>query len=734
MDSVDDHRPLAVRRKRRASSALVKSEDKELNQQHANEETTVQDEPREPPKTPGNRKKRIRFSDSVIEIGAGSTTDLTSAASSSTGLTPALNRTILLPMKPTDKVRKRLSLPEQLMTPAASRSSTGSPLSASPIEIQFAPLTQKISDRTMRRLKRNHLSETTNEIQKENKKSKKGLQQEVERLRDELALAREQNNETNAAANNAGATHDNTERIEQLENELSGLKQEMREQSTTIDRSIPEALHDGSSVPPPLPIDWVSASPPPPVEGHDFENISVQTDTCDDLTHNASASDHRASPSAVTFAEASTQTSLPPPGLPEALRAARLSLERLFPGENAIGLEVSDPEPIFGALMSRLQALKKETDEKMRKISVSETSQSNMKNQFQSVLHQLERHRSQIQINKAKIDEEKDRARTAELEISTLEVRVENTESKNKELKKQRDDHQRSIERLQAALEHYRNETEELTQTVLQIESSHEANLSKLRSQLQASNAAALVARDVFYDDKVSDLEAEIDSEKIGRLKAEESAVKRLDRIRELGNREGELRGTINQKQVIICQLETQIEQTKSGHENEVGQLNVRIGELVSNLSSANAELAKVRQETTRLSDLVKQEKAAGLKAVESMQTEVKQCADKVDAVKDDHAKDVKKRGEEVAQSFGLITPVVEGGRFRDAEADEKVEGHVELLRGKATKKRPDSGVGLWDSTIEEEDGDEDVVMEDPDENIEMATEGHALGLFDELM
>ncbi|CAO1596370.1 hypothetical protein XANCAGTX0491_000221 [Xanthoria calcicola] len=733
MDSIEDQRPLALRRKRRASSALVKSEDKESNQQQANEESTVPDATREPPKTPGNLKKRIRFSDSVIEIGAGSTTDLTTAASSSTGLTPALNRTILIPVKSMDKVKKRLSLPDQLMTPASSRSSTGSPLSASPIEIQFAPLVQKISDRTMRRLKRNHLSETTNEIQEENKRSKKALQGEVMKLRDELALVRQQKNETNAADNTAGATHDNTERIEQLENELSDLKQEMREQSSTMDHAIPEARNDLTTATPPASVERLSLSSPISVEGDDLHDASQLSDTSGPESDESRIL--KSGPSSpVTVVEASTQASFPPPRVSEVLRSARLQFERIFPGETAIGLDIADPEAFIQTMIIRAKWLKKETERLDQKKAVTEASRINMKNQFDSVLHQIESHRNQIRISKAKIDEEKDRARTAELEISTLEARVENIESKNKDLKQQRDDYQRSIERLQDALEHYRSEAEELTRTVLQMESSQEADMAKLRSEYQASNAAALVARDVFYEDKFSDLGAEIDSEKIGRLKAEESAVKRLDRIRELDNRQAELRGTINQKQAIIRQLETQIEQTKSGHENEVGQLNVRIGELVSNLSSANAELAKVRQETTRLSDLVEQEKAAGLKAVESMQTEVKQCADKVDAVKDDHAKDVKKRGEEVAQSFGLITPVVEGGRFRDAEADEKVEGHVELLRGKATKKRPDSGVGLWDSTIEEEEGDGDVVMEDPDENIEMASESHALGFFDDLM
>ena len=720
-----DERPLALRRKRRAGSALATAEDKGVNRQQPQEETNTEDASREPPKTPGNRKKRIRFSDSVIEIGVGSTTDLTSAASSSTGLTPALNRTILIPTSSRDKAKKRLSLPELLVTPAAPRPSTGSPLSAGPIEIQFAPLSQKISDRTMRLLKRNHLSETTNEIHEENKRSKKALQDEIKNLRDELALARQQPNENEAVVDSAGATQANTVRIEQLENELSNLKQEMREQSTTMDHSIPEALRDRSSVSPAVPVERSSTSPPLPIE---TEDVGVHGHNTNDLTSAVTQTNASRYLSPLSVNDAATQASLPSPGWLEALRSARLEYEQLFPGETTIGLEISDPEPFIQTMISRVESLKKEHDRLDQKMSVSKISTANMKNNFDSVLQQIERHRDQIHTIKAMVEEEKDRARTAELEISTLEARAENAESRNRDLKKQRDDHQRSVSRLQDALEHYRSEAEKLTRTVLQMESNHEAHMARLRSEYQASNAAALRARDVFHRDAVSDLEAEVDAEKIGRLKAEESAVKRLERIRELENRQAELRGTVSQKQAIIRQLESQIEQKGSGHENEVGQLNVRIGELVSNLASANAELTKAREECNRLSNLVEQEKAAGLKAVESMQSKMKSCSKEMDAVKDDHAEGAKKRGEQVAQSFGLITPVVEGGRFRDAEADEKVEGHVELLRGKATKKRPDSGVGLWGSTIEEEDGDGDVVMGDPDETIDMTNENHALG------
>ncbi|KAL8778041.1 MAG: hypothetical protein Q9213_007590 [Squamulea squamosa] len=722
MDGIDD-RPLALRRKRRASSALVDPADKEVERQQLIEETATPDAPREPPKTPGNRKKKTRFSDSVIEIGARTTIDLTHETASSTGLTPALNRAILIPIKATDKVKKRLSLPEQLMTPAASRSASGSSSSTSPIEVQFAPLSQKLSDRTMRRLKRNHLSETTNEIQEKNKTSKIALQQEIENLRDELALALQQKNETTEAANATELAREDNTRIAELRNELSSLKQEIQEQSASIDPSVPDAPHNvssphnGSSEPPPEPVEHSFISPPLPKETDDSNVVALQSDTAIGLVRAELQSGMSKSSPPVPVADAGTQASIPSPGFLEALRSARLEYENLFPGETTIGLEISDPEPFIQTMISRAESLKKEVDRLDQDFTVKETSRINMKNQFDSVLHQIERHRTQIQVIKAKVDEEKKRANSAELEISTLEARVEIAESKTSDLKQQRDDHQRSIERLQDALRHYREEAEKLTRTVLKMESSHEAAVADLRSKYQASNATALAARDVVFDETVSDLEAQVDAQKIGRLKAEQSAVERLERIRELKNRKAELKNTVNQKQDIIRQLEAQIEQTKSGHEKEVGQLNVRIGELVSNISSANTELAKVRQETSRLSNLVEQEKAAGLKAVESMHSKINKCSNEVEAVKDNHTEDVKKRGEQVAQSFGLITPVVEGGRFRNAEADEKVEGHVELTRGKAKNKRPDSGVAMWGLAIEEEqeDGDGDVVMEDPE-------------------
>ncbi|KAI4121257.1 MAG: hypothetical protein LQ341_007429, partial [Variospora aurantia] len=52
------------------------------------------------------------------------------------------------------------------------------------------------------------------------------------------------------------------------------------------------------------------------------------------------------------------------------------------------------------------------------------------------------------------------------------------------------------------------------------------------------------------------------------------------------------------------------------------------------------------------------------------------------------------------------------GGKFRDAEADEKVEGHVQYVRGKKRVSRPDSGVGFSIAEEVEEAAGDDALME----------------------
>ncbi|KAL9010113.1 MAG: hypothetical protein Q9173_004919 [Seirophora scorigena] len=687
MDVADD-RPLAMRRKRRTSTRLVDHkagpvEDNTI-QPKASEVTDGSNLP-DPPKTPKNRSKRIRFSDPLDNI-----------ASSSTGLTPALNRTKLLSATSVEATRKRLSLPNQLMTPFTSPLAHQFPTTNSPTTVQFAPLRQAIDLRMMRRLRRNHMADEVNDIYAERRKSKLGLQQELEDMRKELALAKGHGNE---APDAPAAAIENGERIAELESEIGSLKQEMRERSANIDTAIPLLADE----------DEIMASGGFLDNREDFTEPAFIHDPANNVMTDA---DRARSSTAVV--EASTQVDLPSPSLSDICRSARLSFEYLFPGENTIGLEVSDPQPLIENMISRVRALKEEMTRTEKKLVVTETSTSNLSKNFKSALAQLEQVRGRVQILKHEYEAEKERARSIELEASTMEARWEQANQNRRRAEQQRDDYQRSINRLQPALEYYQHEVKELTQTVLGLESSHEAVLKALRAEQVEESNATLACQQIAFQEAKSDLEAQGAAESTGRRKAEQSAVERLDRIKELENRQQELQSAVHEKQSIIRKLETQIEATKSGHESEVGQLNVRIGQLVSELSSANLELNIYRQETGRLASLLEQEKTAGIRAVEAMRSEVKACAAKADVVKDAHIEGIRKRGDGSSQSFGLMTPVVEGGKFRDAEADEKVEGHVQYTRGKKRVSRPDSGVEVWGSIAEEgEDGvSGDVLME----------------------
>lgn len=673
MDAVEEL-PLAVRRKRRASTRLADPVAQEVTSQSLEEVLIVEDTPREPPKTPGNRKKRARFSEPA-----------NMSASSSTGLTPALHRTKLVSTQSTDKARKRLSLPTQLAAPAASPSSPQFPNAHSSQVIQFAPIRQAIDPRMMRRLKRNHLSDEVNSIFAEKKKSKLILRQEIENLREELAVAK---NGSGKAMHSTEAESEDGGRIAELENELSSLKQEMRERTPAINTTVSRHVS----------VDSVgnTAGEIVPFDG---QTLNFQ-DGNDETTN----SDRALSP--MNAVEASTQVDLPSPSISDICRSARLSFEYLFPGENTLGLEESDPQPIIEAMIARARTLKEELAIIEKKAAVSETLEVNMRRNFNGALSQLEHVNGQIKVLKEQYELEKERAHHFELEVATLEARVDNTKEKCSAVEKQRDEHKRSIERLRPALDYYQNEVMELTRTIMDLETSHEAALKHCRAELTDENDAAQACQQLAFEEAKSDLDAQIAAETTGRRKAEESAVERLARIKELENRQKEYQSAIHEKQSIIRDLESELERTKSGQEKEVGQLNVRIGELVSDLSSTNAELTAARIEMLRLAEIVQQEKAAGLDAVRAMQSEVKRCSNKVDAVKEYHAEGAKKRGDQVAQSFGLITPVVEGGRFRDAETDEKVEGHVEYVRGKKRAPRPDSGVEIW-GMINEEDEDE---------------------------
>lgn len=669
-EAVSDDRPIAVRRKRRSSSGKADSPSQTSVPQSNNLNDSRQTTPGEA-KTPTKPRKRVRFSEPGPEV---------STSSSSTGLTPHIKRTTLAtaaqssapswPRLLAEKPRRRLSLPTALAGSLPSPSLTPSPTICVSGEVQVPSLRQALDERTKRRLRRNHMSEEINDISEE-KKSTTKMEQQIHELKTELAVARQLGKEVADSTNDGGG---DTGRIQELENEIGQLKEEMRERSKTAD---------------PFVTDDIFHDPTPP-------HSSSQNDNVDDenLVARAEGSSNVLReithfPLAPSVTGAVVQAPVPSFTDSNVFRSARLSLEYLFPGETALGLATEDPKLIIDNMLDRLRTLKAQALLAEEALSTSKTQESNLRNQFNAVLQQLDRSRKNAEAISIVQSTEKSRANQAESTAHNLETVVEQTTLRVKELESDVDEKQRSVQKLQDALESYRVEVGKLELLITQMEAGHITALAELRGEM---------------DEAVADLECHVAAEISGRRAAEKAAVERGERIKQLEALERELKDAVNEKQKIIRALETDVVEAKEAGEKEVGSLNVEIGELASSLEGAKADTAKIGREKLSLIKMLEQEKAAGVRAVEAIQAEMAQCMEKINEVKETHIKDAQQRGAEVAEHKGLLTPV-SACRFKDGFRE--VEGYVEVKRGKVRgRKRPDSGIGV----LEEDEEDEEML------------------------
>lgn len=658
-EDVPDDRPIAMRRKKRGSAAVATEANSTNHQAEylSNSDNVASDEA----KTPIKPKKRVRFSDPGPEP----------AASSSTGLTPRMSRSNLRTPSSVPKLRllseqprKRRSLPSDLSAslPSPSLSPPQTPFISG--EMQFAPLRQILDERLKRRLRRNNMSEEINDMDAE-KRSCSHLKQEVQELKDELAVARQLGQEVSDSVEGEG---DDSDRVQGLEEELATLRQKMQETSTAAEPN--QVCANTSSTP------ASSTSNDIPMD-NEFLIFDEDEAVRDDTTVQA----------APTPTEVATQVSLPSPALTSTFRSVRLTLEHLFPGEIPLGLDIDDPGPLLNLIIERLQDLRVGKIMAESALATSKTQEVNLRNSFNAVLQQLERSRSYAVDMSAQNANEKARVDRGEQKIQQLEIGYNQALGSVKEMEADLDDKQRSIQKLQDALESYRVEVRNLEEFTTSLEGEHKKALSGLRSEM---------------DEAVADLECHVVAEATGRRAAEKEAVERGDRIKQLEQLEQELKGAMSEKQKTIRDLETEIADMKEGREREVGVMNVTIGNRTSSLEEAKSKLAGMEAEKIRLLGSLEEEKVAAREAVEAMQAEMAKSLEIVEAVKESYVKDVQSRGAEVAEHRGLLTPV-SACKFKD------VEGYVEVRRGKANgRRRPDSGIGVL-----EEDEFEDLMVED---------------------
>ena len=653
---ITDERPLAVRRKRRISTGPADAAEVPKLELSVEAGESFG----EPPKTPTKCKKRVRFSDPGPDP--------------STGLTPHLMRTSFMPhdVGPSSPRllatgTRRRSLPVQLSTslPSPSLSPIPGPISG---EIQFAPLRQVLDERLKRRLRRNNLSVEINHIDEE-KKSKTKLKQELQSLKDELAVVKGPGQEYNDNNDKSDGEVANAERIQELQHQLVELRREMRERSTTAE---PARGSDGLPTMPLSPMEiFVDETDEDLVETNFNDSGAVRDQTPTRVLQPVS--------------EAATQVALPSPTHTDIFRSARISLEYLFPGEISLGLIPDDPKPLLDVMLERMRTLKAQAFMAESSLKITETQGSNLRSQFNAGLAQLERARVYADDLSKRHLNERSRADNAQARVSMLETSLQNTSSKATDLAKEVDEKERSMEKLQDALESYRVEVGKLETLITTRDDEHKAAMSHLRSEM---------------DEAVADLECHVAAETRGRREAEQEVLDRDIRIRELKVREQELQLAVNEKQEIIRETETVFAEERTGREREVGGLNVTIGLLSSDLSESKAKVAANEEKQQLLMRNLQEERDAGLRAVEAVQQELARCTEKAEEVKTAHVNDVQRRGAEVTEHKGLLTPV-SVTRFKD------VEGYVEFRRGKKGK-RPDSGIGVL-----EEDEDEDMIMAD---------------------
>ena len=528
--------------------------------------------------------------------------------------------------------------------------------------MQYASLRQILDGRVKRRLRRNGLSEEINEIEAV-KKSRTQWMREIEELRHELALAR---NGHDGEHHGNGEHVTSSQRIQQLEEELVQLKQESAQ--TPIVESFPaeSILRDESGI-------FIDDTAQDFVEDHFDEAGGLR-----DVTPVAVAP---------AVSETATQVSIPHPVQQEMLREARLSLEYLFPGEIALGLIPEDPKPLFDVMLERLQSLKTQHLVAEDALSTTQTQESNLRTQFNAVLEQLDRARRYSEKLSQKHASEKARADAAQARMPLMEISAKDASEKAEALQKESHDKDRSIKKLQNSLESYRVEVSKLEDLINRQEEKHNDAMAAVRAEM---------------DEAVADLECHVAAETIGRQEAEQEVVERDAKIKELQHREKELVATVNEKQGIIREMESALGAECTTREHEVGQLNVQISTLSSNFREAVEQRTQAERARDVLMRKLEDEKNAGLRAIDALRAELAQFSRNTEGIKAAYASDSQRRGAEVAEHKGLLTPVSET-RFRDVD----IPGRVEVRRAKGKRKqRPDSGVGI----LEEENEDEDMV------------------------
>ncbi|CAO2657143.1 Nn.00g032690.m01.CDS01 [Neocucurbitaria sp. VM-36] len=571
------------------------------------------------------------------------------------GLTPHLDRIGASRTRFTNKRRARMSMPAQLHIERVDEADEDG------TQFQYAPLTAVLDSRTRRRLRRSHLSQEVNEFEDHQKKDKKMLlelrrqlrsqdekikdleyQLEARRLGDidltdehaeelehQLAQAREQIDELRASSLYNGDDHDAADMSDDEDDDFLLVNPEELHISQDLDM---EHTPNGEYASRVLELsNQVTFESLPGISQLSHDTLIEDEDIpVPDKIHDQAVERYERELQHYIRLLAESQG---------ALRVMTLELQNLHVidagastdeillelrhGFDTLRAEVEKYFPNTTTGLTNQQLLRKvpelfsgiffELREKLTLISASQKTEVLLRRQYEGVLDLLGESDERVQqlekdvYNLDKSNERKQRTiLDLEERVTALDTLAKNQEDELKEndaqihgLQDENEDKETSIERLQNAIETYREDLDKVTQTATAFEQEHHAMIARLEEE---------------HAETVQALSAELGAETEGREAAEADALQKGAYIEEL---EGSIARMETDVDAITNEMNTLRERlaAQSGaraaaegerdeqaelvyqHANTIENLNETIVELKEDLAEAQANLGTERSQ-----------------------------------------------------------------------------------------------------------------------------------------
>jgi DNA repair exonuclease SbcCD ATPase subunit len=280
-------------------------------------------------------------------------------------------------------------------------------------------------------------------------------------------------------------------------------------------------------------------------------------------------------------------------------RAARIELERAIPGETA-NVSLEDGKATLGALVQRVKTFAKDLKAERDHYNGSLGREKALRGQFDNLLHRYE-------AAATKISNLEDSIASSASDMLHTRMRLQDLENEDQEKSI-------GIDRLNTALDKYHEDVRGLEEMVSRLEDENTATKQR-------------------YRQKISELKAQVNSERKQRSAIEISTTENEARIRQLEENVEQNRiracdlttemGILEKEhQAVLERLERAASEQQQRHEEETGLLNVRISELTTSLDGARSEVNRLQQVNNGLEEQLRMEMEARDELLDKWATE----------------------------------------------------------------------------------------------------------------